>query len=212
MTVIYREPLLLFSHQLEMETCLESIRQHTTLPFRAERVGIGPREARGRTEHFLETLDPPSAVLALGTAGWLTRSRTPGKPIWAREVKNERGRTIRPTLDLHETALGQLDLYSVRLVTTTRPVTDTERAQWLSTEIGAEAADMESFSILSVCVDANVACAVIRGISDRADSRAVRDYRGKVEEAMVEVGERAANLIAVIDKREQKRRARMQRS
>ena len=201
-----REPLLLFSHRLEMENCLEAIRFRTSLPFRAERVGIGPSDARGKTEWLLDQVRTPSAVLSLGSAGWLKEGPVPGKPIWAREVKNERRRTLRPTIRLQPSDLGGIDLFSARVVTVSRVVKDVDRASWLATEIGAEAVDMESFAIFDVCTDADVECAAIRAVTDRATSTVITDYRDSVEQTMMLVGERVARLITVLDKREQRLR------
>ena len=51
-----RDILLLFSHQAELSGCVDVIRANTYVPFRAERIGIGPENAKQRAAQLITYL------------------------------------------------------------------------------------------------------------------------------------------------------------
>ena len=200
-----RELLLLFSHRVEMDACLEEVRSRTYVPFKSARVGIGPDDARQRTAHLLDELGRSTTVLCLGSAGWLIPKTPPPTPIWAREVKSESGRSYRPTLALGTGLLDRFGWASSRLVTVSRPVLDAERAIMLATDVGAEMVDMESRAVLQECKARQVECGVVRIITDMANASALDTYRAHVSEAMKTLGVGVAELLGWLHQREQKR-------
>lgn len=202
------EPLLLFSHQLELDTCVDRIRSGTSVGFRAERVGIGPRDARHRTHHLLDRIGEvgrPTMVLALGSAGWLRPGSPPLGPVWATEVTGEDHRVLRPTLTLPLSQLEAIGLASVRLLTVRRAVTAYNRAIELAETYDADVVDMESSAILSLCIDRRVPCACIRSVTDRASAGAVHRYRETIAPAMQTLGDAVARLLGYHQECEQAR-------
>jgi hypothetical protein len=197
------EPLLLFSHRLELETCVEAIRNRHVTSFRAELVGVGPRDAGRRTAHLLDSSDEKPTVLSLGSAGWLVAGTYPPQPLWAREVKSLSGLSLRPTLSIPPTMLAEYGWHAARLLTVPRPVVDLARARELAEEFGAEAVDMESNAILDACVDRNVSCAVLRVVTDKADANAVARYRERVPGAMQVLGDSVARLLLWLENKRQ---------
>ena len=200
-----REILLLFSHQLEMDACVEAIRSRTYVPFRKERIGIGPRDARQRTAHLLDELGRNCTVLSLGSAGWLIPKTPPSTPVWAREVKSQGGKVLRPSLNLGSETITRFGWATARLVTVSRPVMDEERAVNLASAVAAEMVDMESVAVLGECKERQVECGVIRSVSDYATAEAARTYRAKVGGAMARLGYGVADLINWLHQREERR-------
>ena len=200
-----RELLLLFSHRVEMDACLEEVRSRTYVPFRSARIGIGPRDARQRTAHLLDEYGRSTTVLCLGSAGWLIPKTPPPTPIWAREVKSESGKSYLPTLALGTGLLDRFGWGSARLVTVSRPVLDAERAIMLASDVGAEMVDMESRAVLQECKKRQVECGVIRVITDMANDSALDAYRARVAEAMGTLGVGVAELLAWLHQREENR-------
>lgn len=211
MTQKQREILLLFSHQVELTSCADVIRTRTYVPFRAERVGIGPSDARQRTAHLLDEASEGVIVLALGSAGWLPKRPQPSGPVWARDVRSEAGRTYRPTLAISNSVLERFGWANARLVTVSRPVLDKERASTLVEELGAEIVDMESRAILQECIDRELECGIIRGITDQARASAAESYRTNIAGAMRTLGMGVADLLNWLHEREERRLAKIAR-
>lgn len=189
------EALLLFSHRIELENCVEAIRAKTFTPFRAEEIGIGPRDAGARTLHLLDHGEKPGIVLSLGSAGWLRRDTPPSPPLWIRDVKRRNEPRLRPTLAIPRTQLENLGWYSTHLLTVDRAVLDQGRAFQLAQEMQVDAADMETWAIVAVCVDRNVPCAAVRVVTDRANAQAAKRYRARVAEAMRLLGASVSELL-----------------
>ncbi len=200
-----RQILLLFSHKVEMEPCVEAIRAKTYVPFKAELTGIGPRNARQRTAHFVEELGGNATILCLGSSGWLIPKTPPAAPVWAREVKSESRRCFRPTLGLPTEVIDRFGWSSARLITVSRPVLDDERAITLASEIGVEMVDMESRAVLQECTERHVECGVVRAITDLADSSGLASYRSQVSSAMTLLGQGVADLLKWLQVREETR-------
>lgn len=203
-----RDILLLFSHQLELSACVDAIRARSYVPFRAERVGVGPSNARDRTGHLLEELGGHCIVLALGSAGWLIPRRPPTAPVWAVSVKSESGREMRPTLAVPDEIIRGFGWASARAVTVSRPVTDAERAVTLASRVNAEMVDMESSAILGQCIDRRVPCGVLRIVSDYANAEAMHAYKDRAPKVLGTLGAEAARLVELLHEREAARLAR----
>jgi hypothetical protein len=203
-----REALLLFAQQLELDVCTEAIRALTSVRFRAERAGVGPREARQRTHHLLSTPPLPSAVLVLGSAAWLLPTTVPEMAIWARELRAESGPTLRPSLRISARDLEAMGFMQARLVTTVRPVRDAERAAELADKLGGELVDQEAHAIVDACVDHEVECAVLRVVTGRATLQGMPESRAGLETAMRRLAAAAVPLLGWLERREEKRLSR----
>jgi nucleoside phosphorylase len=205
-----REPLLLFSQPVEMEACLEGLQSRTHVPYRAERVGRG-RDAAHRVVHLLAEELKPSAVLSIGSAGWLHLSPPPSLSVWASEVKSESGRVIRTSLGVPTALVEELGFYRARLISVRTPVLDYERGQQLVVDFGADMVDLEGFSIVRASLGQSVPCAVVRGVVGLKHSAKVQHQRGDIEAVMRRLGSSLAPLLELVDRREQERVSRLRR-
>ena len=109
---------------------------------------------------------------------------------------------MRPTLAMNREAIEGMGWSSARLVTVKRPVTDSERAEVLARRVGAEMVDMESASVVSLCLDAGIECGAVRAVSDRANAEAVQNYRERLPGAMRRLGLGVSELITRLHARE----------
>jgi nucleoside phosphorylase len=204
------EPLLLFSQPVEMAACLEGIQSRTHVPYRAERVGQG-RDAAHRVVHLLSEGPKPSAVLSVGSAGWLQLKGVPEVTVWASEVKSESGRTLRTTLGVPTPSVESLGFSRARLLSVRTPVLDYERAQQLAVDLGVDMVDMEGFSIATACLGQQHSCAVVRGVIGLRRSAKVAEHRTEIEAVMRRVGMSLGPLLELYDRREQERVGRARR-
>lgn len=196
---------MLFSSPVELSACCDALKEKCSLPFSAERIGVGPRNARHSTAQLLDTIDPPSLVLAVGGATWLLPGKIPAVSIWAREIKRIGQVTIRPEINLSSQSLQQFAMYSARLVTVSRPVVNRESGADIANEVEAEMADMESHSILSECVRREVSCAAIRAVVNRAGENLSERYREATVSAMNLLGQSLVAILRWHDAKEMRR-------
>jgi adenosylhomocysteine nucleosidase len=127
--------------------------------------GIGAKRAAAAIRWLLDNFEP-RLVVVCGYAGALSATLRVGDVLLASEVVEPadelRWRTAVPA------ELG--DLPVGRLVTVSRLIATSADKRSLARQTGAVMVDMESAAIAEACKEARVPCAVVRAISDTAET------------------------------------------
>jgi nucleoside phosphorylase len=153
----------------------------------------------------LEDNNTNRAVLLLGSSGWIKPSDYPRVPIWANEIVSEGGKRIRPTLRVPVEWIERQGWATASLVTVSRPVLDTDRAEELRERVQADMVDMESYAVLQACASKRVPCGVVRVITDQANIKAKQDYWRNLIGTMGDLGHEISTLISWLHREERLR-------
>jgi adenosylhomocysteine nucleosidase len=160
--------LITFAVREESEPFRERVGDRTEMVWRL--TGMGPRNAERVTRQALKEHEP-RLVLTCGFAGGLNPSLPAGTVIFDAE----------PASGLNSVLTG-LGAYAARFLTVDRVITTVAEKRSLWRRAGADAVEMESGIVRSLCREQGIPSATVRVISDAAAEDLPLDFNRLVDE------------------------------